>query len=107
MRPRVERLLQDLSMNLTPADLRAAMFEALALLGNAEVLESDDSEATLAFAWEVGARSFETRIVIDTKRGLLLNMAELEYVDGTLFPSPVVLLDTTVSTSIVDAVATR
>lgn len=100
----VSGIADDLSVNLMPAELRAAMFGALALLGSAEVSDVDGELTTLSFAWELGGRNIETRLTIDTDRGLVTGTMELEHVDGTIFPSPVVLQETTVSTSIVDTV---
>lgn len=98
----VSGIADDLSVNLMPADLRATMFDALALLGNAEVTDADGALTTISFAWELGARSIETRLVIDTERGLVTRALELEYVEGTFFTSPVVLQETAVSTKVVD-----
>ncbi len=99
----VSGIAQGLSVNLMPADLRAAMFEALALLDNADVIDTNGAQTTLAFAWDLGARSIETRLTIDAERGLLVGTKELEHLDRELFPSPVVLQESVVSTSIVDA----
>lgn len=100
----VSGIAESLSVNLMPADLRAAMFNALALLGNAKVVATEGTLTTVAFPWELGSRSLETRLVIDTRRGLLIGVTELEYVESSFFPAPVVLEETTVSTGVVETV---
>lgn len=101
----VEAMAEKLSMNLAPADLRSAAFEALALIEGAKVLSTKGEMTTIAFPWSLGSRTLETRLMIDTSRGLVTGVSELEFVSGTMFGSPVVLQETTVSTEVVATVA--
>lgn len=101
----VRTMAEDLSVNLMPADLRQAMFDALALVAGAEVTTVDGDLTTVSFPWTVGARRFETQLVVDTKRGLIARTTELEYVEGTPFPSPLVTQETSVSMKAADAPA--
>jgi hypothetical protein len=97
----VEAMAEKLSMNLAPADLRSAAFDALALIDGTRVVSTNGDLSTLAFPWRLDSRTLETRLTIDTARGLVTGVSELEFVSGTMFGSPVVLQETTVSTEIV------
>lgn len=101
----VEAMAEKLSKNLAPADLRSAAFEALALIDNAKVHSEKGDTTTIAFPWNLGTRTLETRLTIDTSRGLVTGVSELEFVSGTMFGSPVVSQEKTVSTEIVATVA--
>lgn len=101
----VEAMAEKLSMNLAPADLRSAAFDALALIDGTRVVSTNGDLSTLAFPWRLDSRNLETRLTIDTARGLVTGVSELEFVPGTKFGSPVVLQETTVSTEIVATVA--
>jgi len=104
-RSAVEGMAEDLSMNLAPADLRSATFDALALVDGAKVLSEEADMTTIAFPWTLGSRTLETRLTIDTARGLVTGVSELDFASGTMFGSPVVLQKTTVSTEIVATIA--
>ncbi len=99
----VSGITEDLSVNLAPAELRAAMFEALSLLPDIRIVDTSGSDTTLSFSWHMNDRVFETLVKVDTERGLLTSVHELQSMPiVTIFGSPILLSSLAVSTQVVD-----
>lgn len=65
------------NFNLAPADLRAAMFRALALTEGARVVEVDGDVTTIAFP-DSGESNWMQTVDIDTATGLLVGRGSLD-----------------------------
>jgi hypothetical protein len=101
----VDKLATQLSVNLAPADLRAAMLRALGLIPNATVLTRDDESVTIAFPWDISGRDLTSTITLDTTDGLVTGSSVVETVTatGVVVSSTVALTQTRTTTRVVDS----
>lgn len=95
-------LLDAIYLNLPPADLRATILEALALIPGFDVVARDGSLATLEAVSESGDGK---RIVVDVDRGTVTSMAQLatDTERGSLVPAGTPTWSSTTHTTVVDA----
>lgn len=71
------RLTEPIDFNLAPADLRAAMFQAMALLPGARVVSEDGDLTTVAIP-DGGESNWMETVTIDMKRGLMVGRGSLD-----------------------------
>ncbi|WP_407358126.1 hypothetical protein LTA6_002809 [Microbacterium sp. LTA6] len=71
------RLGEPIDFNLAPADLRAAMFQALALVDGARVERVDGDITTIAFP-EGGESNWMQTVDVDTSQGLIVGRGNLD-----------------------------
>lgn len=71
------RLGEPIEFNLAPADLRVAMFQALALVDGAEVVRVDGDVTTIAFP-ESGESDWMQTVDVDTAQGLIVGRGDRE-----------------------------
>ncbi|MDT0157517.1 hypothetical protein Q9R19_07780 [Microbacterium sp. ARD32] len=98
-------ILNAVYLGLPPADLRAALFRALALVPGWEVAHEDGSRATLTRFFDVpgGGRSWQS-FVIDTEAGMIVEVADSPWgVVGNLIPADEPGDLQSFSTSVVDS----
>lgn len=97
-----EVLIQELQRNTAPADLRAAMFEALRLLPNSRISGIDGSLVTVSFASNAG-RWISQAITIDISTGTVVGTSITRTAGSGIVPDAIADDTTTVTTSIVDS----
>ncbi|WEK60156.1 MAG: hypothetical protein P0Y60_12570 [Candidatus Microbacterium colombiense] len=71
------RLTEPVDFNLAPADLRAAMFQTMALLPGARVVSQDGDLTTIAVP-DGGESNWMETVTIDMKRGLMVGRGTLD-----------------------------
>lgn len=97
-----EALLQELEYDTAPADLRAAMYEALALLPNATVAGVDGDITTISFSANAG-RWVRKDISIDMTTGLVVGSSIRQDSGSGIVPDDVPDISTKISVSVVDS----
>ncbi|MFT4259785.1 hypothetical protein [Microbacterium sp.] len=99
-------ILNALYLNMPPADLRAALFQALALLPDYEVTQRDGSSATLSVSYEdsTAGAVLQQQFVIDTANGMITAMiAPSAEKPGSIVPEGEPGLVETFTVSVVDS----
>ncbi|MFJ2553008.1 hypothetical protein [Microbacterium sp. NPDC087591] len=71
------RLTEPIDFNLAPADLRAAMFQTMALLPGARVVSQDGDFTTVAIP-DGGESNWMETVTIDMRRGLMVGRSSLD-----------------------------
>lgn len=71
------RLTEPIDFNLAPADLRAAMFQTMALLPGARVISQDGDLTTVAIP-DGGESNWMETVTIDMRRGLMVGRGTLD-----------------------------
>lgn len=71
------RLTEPVDFNLAPADLRAAMFQTMALLPGARVVSEDGDFTTVAIP-DGGESNWMETVTIDMRRGLMVGRGSLD-----------------------------
>jgi hypothetical protein len=71
------RLTEPVDFNLAPADLRAAMFQTMALLPGARVISEDGDFTTVAIP-DGGESNWMETVTIDMRRGLMVGRGTLD-----------------------------
>lgn len=71
------RLTEPVDFNLAPADLRAAMFQTMALLPDARVVSQDGDLTTVAIP-DGGESNWMETVTIDMRRGLMVGRGSLD-----------------------------
>lgn len=71
------RLGEPIEFNLAPADLRAAMFQALALVDGATVVRVEDGITTIAFP-DGGESDWMQTVDVDASKGLIVGRGDLD-----------------------------
>ncbi len=97
-----EVLLQELQYNTAPADLRASMYQALALLPNATVAAVNGDTTTISFSSNAG-RWVRNEITIDMTTGLVVGSAIRGDVGTGIVPEDVPDSWMTVTVTVVDS----
>jgi hypothetical protein len=99
----VNVLVQDLELNAAPADLRSAMFRALALAEGVTVQSVDDDITTLAFPFTGSGRTLSATVSIDTDTGMLVASTVTSSLGSPLIPDSVPDSRVTTTVSVVDS----
>lgn len=100
-----QAILNELYLGLPPADLRVALFKALALTPGWEVTARSGSEVTLTRSLQdLGSQSF----VVDTSAGMIVRVFDSPWqLSGTLLPADEPGLLETFTTTVVDSAPIR
>lgn len=101
----VSRIADTLSGNLMPADLRAAMLRALALVPGIRVADTEGTHTTLEYSSGDWLWTRTTQITIDTSLGMITAISQSDtnnVIGGGNIPRTVPGSRTVVSTSVVD-----
>ncbi len=99
----VSVLVQDLELNAAPADLRSAMFHALALAEGVTIQSVDGAITTLAFPFTGSGRSLSATVSIDTETGLVVESTVTSLLPSGLVPDSVPDSRVTTTISVVDS----
>jgi hypothetical protein len=105
----VQAITEVLSANLMPADLRATMLRALALIPGIEVSSVDGEQTTLEYSSGDWFSTRTLQITIDTVQGMITSVAEINTDNinrGGPIPASTPDFRTTVSTTVVDTAPT-
>lgn len=97
----VQVLVQDLELNVAPADLRAAMFEALGLMDDVQIVAVEGDVTTIAFGFAAQQRS--RTVSIDTVSGLVVASTDTQGSGSPVVPDSVPNHRTTTTFTVVDA----
>ncbi|MGB4135845.1 MAG: hypothetical protein WA971_04740 [Microbacterium sp.] len=99
-----KHILDALAMNLPPADLRAALLQALALIPGFTVMAQEGGHTTLSRTYQdVEGRHLSQQFVIDTDTGMILSFTDLGQEEpGSVVPSGEPYLVETFSITVVD-----
>ncbi|MDK1326301.1 CU044_5270 family protein [Arthrobacter sp. zg-Y1143] len=101
-----ERIAETLGTGAIPADLRAALYQAAALIPGVSVV---DREAALAgrtgISLGIGSpeQGYRSEIIIDPQTGLMIGERTVLLEDGKIFPAGTALGWSAVTTSVVDS----
>ncbi|WP_411699421.1 hypothetical protein [Conyzicola sp.] len=100
-----DTISESLRWNLVPADLRAAMFQAIALMP--AVTLTDNPESSVTATLQITNGKHRQELTIDTTTGLVTATAQYSPLlnsDGTsIYPEGTPISTTTVTTTVVDA----
>jgi hypothetical protein len=99
----VSMLVQDLELNAAPADLRSAMFHALALAEGVTIRSVDGAITTLEFPFTGSGRTSRATVSIDTLTGHVVESAVSSSLVGPLVPADVPDNRVTTTVSVVDS----
>ena len=99
----VSVLVQDLELNAAPADLRSAMFHALALAEGVTIQSVEGAVTTLAFPFTGSGRTLMATVSIDTETGLLVQSTVTSTLPSALVPDSVPDSRVTTTVSVVDS----
>jgi len=99
----VSVLVQDLELNAAPADLRSAMFRALALAEGVTIRSVDGAITTLEFPFTGSGRTLSATVSIDTETGLVVESTVVTSVAGSLVPLDFPDSRVTTTVSVVDS----
>ena len=92
-----------LATNLAPADLRAAMFDSLALIDGVEVIDTDGALSTFTISQTTGDWTRTTTFTVDTDRALVTSVADTSIPQsGSIVPANVPDEQRIVSVEVVD-----
>lgn len=92
-----------LATNLAPADLRAAMFDSLALIDGVEVGDTDGALSTFTISQTTGDWTRTTTFTVDTDRALVTSVADTSVPkSGSIVPADVPDEQRLVSVEVVD-----
>ncbi|MFH8252356.1 hypothetical protein ACH3VR_18465 [Microbacterium sp. B2969] len=100
----VQVLIQDLELNAAPADLRQAMFRALAIIEGTTIESVDGSVTTLGFTFPVSQGVRSSTLSIDTDTGLVVaSTSTFRELGGSIVPDSVPDFRVTTTVSVVDS----
>jgi hypothetical protein len=99
----VSVLVQDLELNAAPADVRSAMFHALALAEGVTIQSVDGAITTLAFPFTGSGRSLSATVSIDTETGHVVESTVTSLLPSGLVPDSVPDSRVTTTISVVDS----